>query len=72
MFHKKYFRAWFTALSGLSINVSAIWFGGAFIGSRIFPPESPKDFNVLILDAGFGILFLLIAVILEKQKEKYE
>ena len=72
MFGKKYYLAWIRSLSGLSINISAIWFTASVIGPNLSLPRNPREFVVLTFQIVFGIVFLLITVLLDKGKEKYE
>lgn len=66
MFGRNYYPAWIRSLSGLSINISAVWFTVSVIGPNLVLPTSPKDYFVLTSQVVFGIVFLLIAVLLEK------
>lgn len=59
---------WLKALSGLCINLSAAWFVLAFVTPN-FELSRPDAFWVLTYDIYFGIVFLLIAVKLEKYLE---
>lgn len=68
----KNYRPWLRALSGLFINISAAFFVAAFIGPTILFPKNPEQFVSLTLNIGFGILFLLTTVMLERMLEKYE
>ena len=62
-------RPWLKALSALSSNISAAWLAVAFIGPNISVPKNTKEILVLILYIMFGIIFLLITVLLEKELE---
>lgn len=52
-------------LGGLSINLSAGWFGIVFIAPGLVSISSLKDILTLILDFFFGMLFLFISYKLE-------
>lgn len=72
MFGKIYYYSWLKALSALSINISAAYFGIAVAGTAVSPPRSPGELRGLILYIGFGIVYLVFTVLLEKEKEGYE
>lgn len=69
---KLFTRPWLKAYSGLSINISAGFFLGVFIGPNISLPQSTKDFVVLFSYVGFGIVFLLLTVFFEREIERKE
>jgi hypothetical protein len=58
---EKKISLWFNIISELLIDLSAGWFGAAFIVSTFSEKSLSINFGILILDIGFGILFLLVA-----------
>lgn len=70
MFVRKYSRAIMRALSGLSVNISAIFFAAAFIGPNLSFPRTPDQVFSLTMNIVFGILFLVISIILEGKLDK--
>lgn len=72
MFGKKYYFAWLRSLSGLSINISAVWFAASVIGPNLSFPSDQKELVFLTSQVIFGIVFLLLAVLLEKEREDHE
>ena len=60
-------KPWLSALAGLTINISAAWFVVPFIGVNVSLPNEIWDIFVLFGNITFGIIFLLIAVSLEKR-----
>jgi|GEM_PF-2189454 len=67
---KKKYRPWLRAFSGLFINISAAWFASSFIGTNISFPQTIFQFFALTLQIGFGIVFLLLTVRIEKELGK--
>ena len=63
---------WLKALSGLCINLSAGWLGGAVISFNFLEPSRMGGFWILTYDLFFGIVFLLFTVKLEEYLERYE
>jgi hypothetical protein len=55
-------QAWRGALADLSINLSAAWFGAAFITPLFSTPLTVFDTILLVVDVVFGILLLRISV----------
>jgi len=53
-------------LSNLSVNLSAGWFGAAFITPNFSQIIGIKEFFLLLLDIAFGILFLWFCYKLER------
>jgi len=64
------FRPLLKALSGLFINLSAGFFGVSIIGPNLSFPKGPTDFVVLTVNIIFGIVFLLLTILCEKEIEK--
>ncbi len=62
---KKY-RPWAKTISNILQNLSAGWFGLAFITPNFIQIDGTQDFFVLTLDILFGILFLLLSVKIEQ------
>lgn len=58
------------ALSGLSINLSAGWFGAILIVPNFSPIKTSADFLTLIYDFIFGTIFLGLTVWFEYQLQK--
>lgn len=54
------------SLSGLAVNLSAAWFGVAFITPNFVTAPAPGWLLLLLGDLGFGILFLVISFKLER------
>lgn len=52
---------WLRDFADLLINLSAGWFGAAFIVSSFTESLGNINIGLLILNGGFGILFLLVA-----------
>lgn len=63
-------RPWLKALSSLSINISAAWFGVVIIAPNFLPLEGLKSLLLLTADVSAGILFLIVTVRLERRLEK--
>lgn len=61
---------WQKALSGLCVNLSAAWFGLAFITPNFADLSSLEVIFVLIRDCFFGIVFLSISAVIERGLEK--
>ena len=66
MYAKK-FSSWSIDISDLFINLSAGWFGAAFIFPAFNGGFDNLNLGLLILDAGFGIVFLLVAHMLRSK-----
>lgn len=64
-------KPWLRAFSGLSINLSAGWFGVVFIGPNVSFPKNLWDFAVLTADIILAIVFLLVTVWCEKELQKW-
>ena len=58
---QRLFRPWLKSISGLFINISAVWFTLAFIT----PTFDKNNTLILTVDISFGILFLLASVFIE-------
>ncbi len=58
--------AWQASLSELAINISAAWFGAAFISPTLTHPWVPLDTILLIIDVILGIFFLVASVQLKR------
>ena len=54
------YRPWLKSLAGLSINISAAWFGLALITPNFINSGLGEFLIVLTRDVTFGIVFLLI------------
>lgn len=65
---KTWRSAWGKALSGLTINLSAGWFGAVLILPNFSPVQSLADFGVLTYNLVFGSIFLVLTVLLEKNQ----
>ncbi len=52
---------WFTLLSELFVNLSAGWFGAAFVVPAITEQPLSWDLSVLTIDVCLGMLFLVFA-----------
>lgn len=63
-------RPWLRAFSGLFINISAGWFGLAFITPNVTNIRTGEAILVLIGDVFYGILFLLVVVEIEQSLER--
>ena len=63
-------KSWLKALSALSINMSAAWFGVVAVAPNFWPPVGLKSFLLLTTDIFAGTLFLLMTVKLEGVLEK--
>lgn len=59
-------KPWLRAFSGLSINISAGWFGVAFIGPNVSFPSTLWEILVLTWNITLGIIFLLLTVFIER------
>jgi len=62
--------SWLKALSGLSINLSAAWYGAVLIAPNFAPINSLFRASVLFYDIVFGTIFLYLAVMLERKQLK--
>jgi len=60
-------KPWLKAYSGLSINISAAWFGTVFVGPFISLPRTKNEFTLLIWATALGIIFLLLSVWCERR-----
>lgn len=60
----KYDTIIFEALADLCINLSAGWFGAAFITPAFSKQSRNVNFAILTVDIIFGILFLGLAILL--------
>lgn len=63
---------WFKTFAGLSVNLSAAFFGLAIVTPNFLKTSYPESIIVLTWDLLLGILFLLATVVLEKFLLKYE
>lgn len=63
---KKDKKAVLKALAGLSINLSAGWLGAFIITPNFSPVTNTEQILILTYDIVFGILFLWIAIKLER------
>ncbi|MEK7141468.1 MAG: hypothetical protein AAB800_02890 [Patescibacteria group bacterium] len=61
--------AWLGALSGLSINLASGWFGAIVILPNFSPVKTLEDFWVLLYDAVFGSIFLVITVLIARNQK---
>jgi hypothetical protein len=61
----------FSVLGDLSINLSAGWFGTAFIVPAISQKPILINFVTLTVDFILGMVFLIIAFRLKEKGEKY-
>ena len=61
---------WLKAFSGLCINLSAAWFGLAFVTPNFADLSNINILWVLIRDVLFGIVFLVLTAIIERRMEK--
>lgn len=61
--------AWLNALSGLSINLASGWYGAIIILPNFSPVKTLADFWVLLYNAIFGSIFLVLTVFIEKHKK---
>ena len=57
---------WLKALSGLSVNLSAAWFGLAVVTPNFANILKIETVVTLTRDVLFGIIFLLLTVFFEK------
>ncbi len=64
--NRKY-RPWLKSLSGLYVNLSAGFFGLAFITPNFIDIGTGEGLLRLTKDIGFGILFLLLSGMIEEQ-----
>ena len=62
----KTFRAFLKALSQVFANLSAAWFALAFITPNFGNIFNTKALSVLTVDIIFGIVFLVLATIVER------
>lgn len=60
-------KAILKALSGLTINLSAGWFGAFVISPNFSPIVGIKEILLLTYDVMFGILFLYLGIKLERK-----
>ena len=58
-------KPWLKALSGLCVNLSAAWFGVAFITPRFANLSEAEVLFVLTKSISSGIMFLLLTVEIE-------
>jgi hypothetical protein len=58
--------SWFDIISDLFINLSAGWFGAAFILPAVSENLLTIDFRLLTADIILGILSLILAKVLRK------
>lgn len=65
-------KASIRAFSGLSINLSAGWFGATLIIPAIQTPGQQQDVLALFFNIVLGILALLITIYLERKYLQYE
>lgn len=65
---KKNIQAWQKTISGLSINISAGWFGLAFLTPNFTDLLKPENTSILIRDIFFGIVFLILTFFLERKQ----
>jgi len=61
------FKSYIKALSGLSINLSAAWFGLAVVTPNFAALSRLETLIALTKDIGLGILFLLLTIRLEEE-----
>ena len=61
---------WLKAFSGLCINLSAAWFGLAFVTPNFADLSNINILWVLIRDVLFGIVFLVLTAMIERRMEK--
>ncbi|OGK09341.1 hypothetical protein A2767_03860 [Candidatus Roizmanbacteria bacterium RIFCSPHIGHO2_01_FULL_35_10] len=66
--NKKLRKAILRALAGLSINLSAGWFGAAFITPNIADISEVTNILRLIYDVFLGIIFLGITIFIENKQ----
>ena len=69
---RQYQQAVLKSLAGLSINISAAYFGLVFIGTTVAFPKNFYQVVVLIFYILSAIVFLGFSIIFEKELEKYE
>ncbi len=62
-------RPWLRVLSGLLINLAAVWLTLAFITPNFVDVSSRTGFFILLRDIAYGIMFLLAAVKIEEELE---
>ena len=60
---------WLKAFAGLTINLSAGWYGAVLILPNFSPIKTTADFLTLIYDLLFGTIFLVLSVWCEKNLE---
>lgn len=60
-------KAIIKSLAGLSINLSAAWFGLVLVIPNFWPIKRWEEVWRLIIDSFCGILFLIISFRLEKE-----
>jgi hypothetical protein len=53
---------WIISVSGVCQNLSAAWFGLAFVTPNFTPVNSPEGLFLLTLYTLFGMLFLVFSV----------
>lgn len=63
-------KSWLRAYSGLSINLSAAWFGLAIVTPNFSDITTMEGFLTLTRDIMFGIIFLVTCVRIEEFLEK--
>lgn len=62
----KSISSWFNIISDLFVNLSAGWFGAAFILPAVSENLLTVDFRLLTADIILGILSLVLARVLRK------
>lgn len=62
-------KYWLKALSALSINISAAWFGVVIIAPNFWPLVGFKPLLLLTADIFAGTVFLIVTVRLERRLE---
>lgn len=65
--NKRYKKAWLRMLAGVCGNITAGWFGLAFITPNFVNLSNTDGVIVLTRDVLLGIVFLLIGVLLERK-----
>lgn len=63
-------KYWLRSFSALAVNLSAGWFALTIIGTNISFPQNPDEYFSLTANLVFGIVYLLISVLLEKEIER--
>jgi len=58
---------WLGALSNLSVNISAAWFGVAFVTPNFIGISTVDSTLVLLTDIILGILFLSFSAVIERK-----